>query len=171
MLADMNSIYTVKIGDDVYVNVMGRLYKVMSELDKGLVLMQESLDEDKLNKVDIGYGVSSAAGSAVGSSAAGSAAGAAGAAFAVSAARSLSRSFRRSSRSSCANARETLAKTAAATLTEAIFFRFVITISCSLFKACGYYTLILFTVQVLRLSSSCPWWRARGQLPRRSGGA
>ena len=66
MLADMNSIYTVKIGDDVYVNVMGRLYKVMSELDKGLVLMQESLDEDKLNKVDIGYGVSSAAGSAQG---------------------------------------------------------------------------------------------------------
>lgn len=64
MLADMNSIYTVKIGDDVYLNVMGRLYKVMSELDKGLVLMQYSLDIDKLNKAEIGYGVSSSAGTA-----------------------------------------------------------------------------------------------------------
>lgn len=66
MLADMNSIYTVGIGDDVYLNILGQLYKVLSELDKGLVLMQYSLDIDELNKVNIGYGVSSSAASAQG---------------------------------------------------------------------------------------------------------
>ena len=64
MLADMNSIYTVKIDEDVYINILGQLYKVMSELDKGVVLMQYSLDVDKLNKAEIGYGVSSSAGTA-----------------------------------------------------------------------------------------------------------
>ena len=62
MLADMNSIYTVKIDEDVYINILGQLYRVMSELDKGIVLMQYSLDVDKLSKAEIGYGVSAPAG-------------------------------------------------------------------------------------------------------------
>lgn len=66
MLADMGAIYTVGIGDDVYVNVLGQLYKVLSELDKGLVLSQNSLDIDEFNKVQIGYGVSSSTASADG---------------------------------------------------------------------------------------------------------
>ncbi|MBQ6576408.1 MAG: hypothetical protein IJL91_01490 [Bacteroidales bacterium] len=66
MLADMNSVYTVKIEDDVYLNVMGQLYKVLSELDRGVVLKQYCLDIDQLNKVKIGYGVSSSTGSAMG---------------------------------------------------------------------------------------------------------
>lgn len=66
MLADMTSIYTVKVGEDIYLNVMGQLYKIMSELDKGVVLMQYSLDVDELNKVKIGYGVSSSTGSSMG---------------------------------------------------------------------------------------------------------
>ena len=66
MLADMKSVYTVKIEDDVYLNVMGQLYKVLSELDLGVVLKQYALDVDQLNKVKIGYGVSSSTGSAMG---------------------------------------------------------------------------------------------------------
>lgn len=66
MLADMKSVHTVKINDDIYLNVMGSLYKVLSELDLGVVLMQNALDVDQLNKVKIGYGVSSSTGSAMG---------------------------------------------------------------------------------------------------------
>lgn len=66
MLADMGSVYTVGIGDDVYLNVLGQLYKVVSELDKGIVLMRNALNVDEFNKVKIGYGVSSSTGSADG---------------------------------------------------------------------------------------------------------
>lgn len=65
MRADMMRIYTAKIGEDVYLNVGGKLYKVLSELDKGCVLYETCIDEDKLNNVDIGYGVSSSTASAV----------------------------------------------------------------------------------------------------------
>lgn len=65
MKADMSRIYTAKVGEDVYLNVGGRLYKVLSELDKGCVLLDTRIDEDKLNNVNIGYGVSSSTASAV----------------------------------------------------------------------------------------------------------
>lgn len=66
MLADMSSVFTVRIEDDVYLNVLGQLYKILSELDKGLVLSRYALDVDEFNKVQIGYGVSSSTGSAQG---------------------------------------------------------------------------------------------------------
>lgn len=65
MKADMTRIYTAKVGEDVYLNVGGKLYKVLSELDKGCVLHETRVDEDKLNNVNIGYGVSSSTASAV----------------------------------------------------------------------------------------------------------
>lgn len=57
--ADMSSVFTAKVSDDVYVNIQGKLYKLLSELDKGYVLSLTVVDEDKLGKADIGYGISS----------------------------------------------------------------------------------------------------------------
>ena len=69
MKADISKVYTVRIGKDekeeVYVNIQGKLYKLISELDLGCVVLGTEVDEDKLSKVDIGYGVSSASGSAM----------------------------------------------------------------------------------------------------------
>lgn len=65
MQADMSKVYTVKTGDDVYVNLSGKLYKLLSELDKGYVVSRMEVDVDKYSKVDIGYGVSSASASAM----------------------------------------------------------------------------------------------------------
>lgn len=64
MQADMRSVFTARIGDEAYLNLSGKLYRILSELDKGIVLYQEILDEDALGKVSIGYGVQSSAGSA-----------------------------------------------------------------------------------------------------------
>lgn len=65
MQADISKIYTVKIGEDVYVNIVGKLYRLLSELDLGLVLLETAVDANELSKVDIGYGVSSASASAM----------------------------------------------------------------------------------------------------------
>ena len=66
MLADMSSVYTVRIEDDVYLNILGQLYKVLSELDKGLVLSRYYVDVEERNKAQIGYGVTSSTGTARG---------------------------------------------------------------------------------------------------------
>lgn len=66
MRADMNKIYTAKVGDDVYLNAGGRMYKVLSELDCGVVLQGAEIDVDKQNTVKIGYGISSSTASAQG---------------------------------------------------------------------------------------------------------
>ena len=64
MRADMSRVFSAKIGEDVYYNCLGRMYKVLSELDCGLILLGTELDESKQGNVSIGYGISSATASA-----------------------------------------------------------------------------------------------------------
>lgn len=60
MQANMMQIFTALVGDnDVYVNVGGKMYRVLVETDDGSILKMTSVDVDELSKVDIGYGVSS----------------------------------------------------------------------------------------------------------------
>lgn len=66
MRSDKSRIYTAKIGEDVFLNVGGRMYKVLSELDCGAVLLGTEIDVDKQNTVQIGYGISSSTASAQG---------------------------------------------------------------------------------------------------------
>lgn len=58
MKADMASIYTAKVGEDVYVKVRGAMYKVLAENDYGSILEGVEVDWDEYNKVEVGYGVS-----------------------------------------------------------------------------------------------------------------
>lgn len=66
MRADMSRVYTAKVGDDIYVNVLGRMYKVLSELDLGNVVSGVEIDQEQQGKVSIGYGISSSTASAQG---------------------------------------------------------------------------------------------------------
>lgn len=65
MKIDMMSIYTARLGDQVFVNVGGKMYQVLAETDNGSLLQFYSIDFDKLDKVDIGYGISSSSASAM----------------------------------------------------------------------------------------------------------
>lgn len=58
MKADLNSVFTAKVGDDVYVKVWGKMYKVLAESEYGAVLSGMEIDMEALDKVDVGYGVS-----------------------------------------------------------------------------------------------------------------
>lgn len=60
MKCDMTSVYSAKIGEEVYFNVSGRMMKVLSETGEGCVLRTVLLDREKMSKTDIGYGASSA---------------------------------------------------------------------------------------------------------------
>lgn len=66
MQADMSKVYTAKVGDDVYVNVLGRMYKVLSELDLGNIVTGVEIDREAQDKVSIGYGISSSTASTQG---------------------------------------------------------------------------------------------------------
>jgi len=66
MRADMSKVYSAKIGNDVYVNVLGRMYRVLSELDLGNVVSGVEIDQEAQDKVSIGYGISSSTASAQG---------------------------------------------------------------------------------------------------------
>lgn len=66
MRADMSRVYTAKVGDDIYVNVLGKMYKVLSELDLGNVVSGVEIDQEQQGKVSIGYGISSSTASAQG---------------------------------------------------------------------------------------------------------
>ena len=59
MKADMGSLYTARLGEDVFLNVAGHMYKLLSELDCGAVLMGTEINVEEQNKVSIGYGISS----------------------------------------------------------------------------------------------------------------
>lgn len=61
MKPDMTRVYSARVGEDVYVNIMGRMYRLLSELDCGNVVMESSVDMAQLGKVNIGYGKSSVA--------------------------------------------------------------------------------------------------------------
>ena len=69
MQADMMKVSLVKIGEDTYLNVQGRLYKVLNQTENGVVLAKSEINEYKLGKTEIGYGVSSATASSQGASA------------------------------------------------------------------------------------------------------
>jgi len=64
MKADMQNVRAAMIGDDTYMNIGGRMFRLLSELDLGCVVMSTEINEDALGKVSIGYGISSATGSA-----------------------------------------------------------------------------------------------------------
>lgn len=66
MRADMSRVYTAKVGEDVFVNLGGRMYKLLSELDCGTIIRGTEIDIDKQNTVKIGYGISSSTASAMG---------------------------------------------------------------------------------------------------------
>lgn len=59
MEADIMKVYTARTGGDYYVNVGGKMYRIILESEKGAILSARTLDKDQLNKTDIGYGVSS----------------------------------------------------------------------------------------------------------------
>lgn len=59
MEADMRQVSMAQIADLVYVNIGGKMHELLFEGEKGLVVRLESVDVEKMNKTDIGYGVSS----------------------------------------------------------------------------------------------------------------
>lgn len=61
MVANMNQLQAVRIGEKVFVNRMGRLKEVIAEELGGLFVLKEvSVDEDELAKTDVGFGMRSA---------------------------------------------------------------------------------------------------------------
>lgn len=65
MKIDMMTVFTARVGDQVFVNVGGKMYQVLAETDHGSLLQFYSIDLDKFGKVDIGYGISSSSASAM----------------------------------------------------------------------------------------------------------
>lgn len=59
MAADMLKVFTARIGNEVYLNVGGKMMKLEAENENGAVVCETSVNLDELNKSDIGYGISS----------------------------------------------------------------------------------------------------------------
>lgn len=68
MEADMLQVYTVKIKKDEYLNVSGKLLRILSQSEHAAVLQSTEVDMDQLSKAEIGYGISSATASTQGMS-------------------------------------------------------------------------------------------------------
>ena len=60
MEADIRRVFSAKIGNDVYVLVGGKFYRVLQESEGGGALLLSQIDSDRMGKASIGYGVSSA---------------------------------------------------------------------------------------------------------------
>lgn len=60
MEADMRQVQYVRIGDSMYINRMGCMKQVLAQEGNYVLLRTALVDEDRLYKNDIGYGVSSA---------------------------------------------------------------------------------------------------------------
>ena len=61
MVANMNQLQAVRIGDKVFINRMGKLKEVIAEEQGGCFVLREvSVDMDELAKTDIGFGARSA---------------------------------------------------------------------------------------------------------------
>ncbi len=60
MEADILRVASVRIADDVYANVGGRMMRLIAVGNDGIVACETALNADELNKSDIGYGISSA---------------------------------------------------------------------------------------------------------------
>ena len=65
MKIDMSTVYTARIGFDVFVNVGAKMYRILSEKESGCLLQFMQIDIDKMGRVDIGYGISSSSASAM----------------------------------------------------------------------------------------------------------
>ena len=59
MEADMVKVFSVRVGEDIFVNVAGKLYKVLAESKGGAAVRDRYVDIEQMNKSNIGYGVSS----------------------------------------------------------------------------------------------------------------
>ena len=66
MEADMLQVYTAVIEKDTYMNVGGKMLRILSKSDKSAVLEIVEVDMDKLSKAEIGYGITSATASVQG---------------------------------------------------------------------------------------------------------
>ena len=61
MVANMNQLQAVRIGERIFINRMGRLKEVVAEeLGGYFVLREVSVDQDELAKTDVGFGMRSA---------------------------------------------------------------------------------------------------------------
>jgi len=61
MEADVTRVFSVKIGEqDIFVNVGAKMYRILAESSGGAAVSLTLVDTDRMNKSDIGYGVSSA---------------------------------------------------------------------------------------------------------------
>lgn len=61
MEANMANIHVVRINEDVYLNVGGRLMRVLRESEHTAVVLETEVDYDEMSKVNIGYGRSAVA--------------------------------------------------------------------------------------------------------------
>ena len=59
MKLDMASVLTAKIGEELYVNIGNKMYRVLVEKENGWLLQYEQVDMEEMNKASIGYGISS----------------------------------------------------------------------------------------------------------------
>ena len=66
MEADMLQVYTAVIDKDTYMNVGGKMLRILSKSEKSAVLEEVEVDMDKLSKAEIGYGITSATASVQG---------------------------------------------------------------------------------------------------------
>lgn len=57
---NMDKVFSVKIGEDIYFNASGKMMKVLGETPEGAVLEFVEVDTDKLSEAKIGYGITSA---------------------------------------------------------------------------------------------------------------
>lgn len=58
MKADLKTVHTARLGDDVYRKVWGKMYRLLGENGHGEVLCDTEIDREALDKVNVGYGVS-----------------------------------------------------------------------------------------------------------------
>ncbi|MBQ6576400.1 MAG: hypothetical protein IJL91_01450 [Bacteroidales bacterium] len=61
MEIDMMTVYVVRVKEDVFLNVQGKLMKVMKETENGAVVSLTEVDKEKMSRTSIGYGTSAIA--------------------------------------------------------------------------------------------------------------
>ena len=59
MQADMLNVYTAQVGTEIYINIYGKLHRVLQEVEKGAIVDLTSVDMEEMGKTNIGYGISS----------------------------------------------------------------------------------------------------------------
>ena len=59
LAADMATVFSAKIKEEIFLQSMGKMMKVLSETENGAVLELTSIDIEEMGKTEIGYGISS----------------------------------------------------------------------------------------------------------------